>query len=185
MSEVRNSEKKEDDCDKSGRLNVPVSVLAGLFNEIVKEFGFKLVFELPGAKIKLQKEIDDVIILHPYFLLSDTLQRIIFYTVAIETNQNSTLIFEEPESNAFPFYTKELAEKIADDRSNQYFMSTHNPYFLIPLISKAPKNEIGVFITYFEDYQTKVKSLNQKEIEEVLALETDIFFNLDRFLERG
>lgn len=39
MSEVRNSEKKEDDCDKSGRLNVPVSVLAGLFNEIVKEFG--------------------------------------------------------------------------------------------------------------------------------------------------
>ncbi|HDH96159.1 MAG TPA: hypothetical protein ENF73_00340 [Proteobacteria bacterium] len=150
--------------------------------DMIRAFGFKLVLKPQEKKMELQKEVDDIAISHPYFLLSDTLQRTIFYIVAIETNKDSTLLFEEPESNAFPFYTKELAERIADDRSNQYFISTHNPYFLVPLMSKAPKNELGVFITYFEDYQTKVKPLEQEDIEEALDLEADIFFNLDRFL---
>ncbi|MHA1431833.1 MAG: hypothetical protein ACTSRV_15795 [Candidatus Freyarchaeota archaeon] len=51
------------------------------------------------------------------------------------------LVFEEPEAHAFPYYTKFLAEKIALDTSNQYFISTHNPYFLLSILEKAPKDE--------------------------------------------
>ena len=151
--------------------------------DIFREYALRLVLKPQESKIEVQKEVEeDVIISYPYSLVSDTLQRIIFHTAAIETNKDSILIFEEPESHAFPFYTKDLAERIADDESNQYFMSTHNPYFLIPLLSKAPKDDIGIFITYFEDYQTKVKPLSQKEKVEILDLEASAFFNLDKFL---
>ena len=70
----------------------------------------------------MQKEVEDIIISYPHFLVSDTLQRIVFYLVVIETNKDSIIAFEEPESHAFPYYTKYLAERIAlDKNNNQYF----------------------------------------------------------------
>jgi AAA15 family ATPase/GTPase len=114
--------------------------------------------------------------------VSDTLQRTIFHLFAILSNKDSFLVFEEPESHAFPYYTKYLAETIAlDEKNNQYFVSTHNPYLLLPVLEKAPKEDVAVFITYFKDYQTKIKPLSAGEIEEIM--EIDIFSNLDRFLE--
>ena len=88
-----------------------------------------------SIRIEILKEFEDIIVSYPYQLSSDTLRRIIFYMAAILSNKDSVLIFEEPESHAFPYYTKYLAELIAlDERKNQYFMSTHNPYFLLPLL---------------------------------------------------
>ena len=101
--------------------------------------------------------------------------------MAIKSNSNSVLIFEEPEAHAFPYYMKYLAERITLDK-NQYFISTHNPYFLLSIAESAPKKDIGVFITYFEDFQTKVKPLTENEVEEVLEKGIDIFFNLDSFI---
>lgn len=154
-------------------------VVADLFSE----FGLRIVLKPQERKIETQKEIEDVIISYPYSLVSDTLQRIIFHLLAIETNKDSNIIFEEPEAHAFPYYTKLLAETIAKDETNQYFISTHNPYFLLSLIEKSPKDDIRIFITYFRDYQTKVKTLSQVELSEALDLDMDIFFNLDRFVE--
>ncbi|RLI80382.1 hypothetical protein DRP05_00990 [Archaeoglobales archaeon] len=111
------------------------------------------------------------------------MQRIIFYLAAIETNKDSILIFEEPEANSFPFYTKFLAERIALDRSNQYFISTYNPYLLLSLLEKTPTKDIQVFITYFEDYQTKIKPLSDDEKSEILDLDASVFFEIERFLE--
>ncbi|MBI5749166.1 MAG: AAA family ATPase [Nitrospinae bacterium] len=151
--------------------------------EILNEYGLRIVLKPQDSKIEVQKEIEDVIISYPYSLVSDTLQRIIFYLVAIETNKGSTLIFEEPEAHAFPFYTKFLAESIAMDKSNQYFISTHNPYLLLSILEKAPKNDIGVFIVYFKNYQTKIRTLSIEQMAEIFDLDSSIFFNLDRFLE--
>ena len=151
--------------------------------EILNKYGLRIVLKPQDSKIEVQKEIEDVIISYPYSLVSDTLQRIIFYLVAIETNKGSTIIFEEPEAHAFPFYTKFLAERIAMDKSNQYFISTHNPYLLLSILEKAPKNDIGVFIVYFKNYQTKVRTLSEEEMAEIFDLDSSIFFNLDRFLE--
>lgn len=150
---------------------------------ILNEFGLRIVLKLQEGKIEVQKEVEDVIISYPYSLISDTLQRVVFYLVAIETNKDSIIIFEEPEAHAFPYYTKFLAERIALDKTNQYFISTHNPYILSSILEKTPMKDIGIFITYYEDYQTKVKPITEEEMPLILDLDASIFFNLDKFLE--
>ncbi|MEW6686873.1 MAG: AAA family ATPase [Candidatus Edwardsbacteria bacterium] len=153
-------------------------------DDIFYEFGLQMVFEPQEGNIKALKKVGDELILYPYSLVSDTLQRVVFHLAAIETNKDSIIIFEEPEAHAFPYYTKFLAERIAMNGINQYFISTHNPYFLLSVLEKTPKDEIGIFITYFEDYQTKVRPLSVEEMPEILDLDASVFFNLDRFLEK-
>jgi len=148
-----------------------------------KNFGFKLVLKPQERTFEIQKQVDDLVFSYPYILTSDTLQRIIFYMIAMESNKNSTLIFEEPESHSFPYYTKYLGERIAFDETNQYFIATHNPYLLLSILEKAHKNSVNVFVTYFRDYQTKVKSLTDEQMSELM--DYDPFFNLDSFIEEG
>lgn len=151
--------------------------------EFFRKYGLKLVMKPQEKVFELQKQTDDLVFSFPYFLTSDTLQRIIFYTVAIASNKDSVLVFEEPESNAFPYYTKYLGERIARDETNQFFIATHNPYLLSAVVEKGRKEDVQVFITYFKDYQTKVKPLTADEVVELM--EADPFFNLDRFIEDG
>jgi len=153
--------------------------------DIFSEYGLRIVLKSQDNKIEVQKEIENVIISYPYSIVSDTLQRLIFHILAVETNKDSVIIFEEPEAHAFPFYTKFLAERIAMDSNNQYFISTHNPYLLLPILEKAPKDDIGIFIVYFKDYQTKVKPVIQEKMPQILDLDASIFFNLDQFVEEG
>ena len=158
--------------------------LKRLISQIVSNYGLKIALKPVEHKIEILKEIDEIIISYPYSLLSDTLQRIIFHIVAIETNENSIIAFEEPEAHAFPYHTKFLAERIALDRKkNQYFISTHNPYFLLSLLEKSPKEDIAVFLTYFENYQTKVKELNDEKKKAILDMDADVFFNIEKLLE--
>jgi AAA15 family ATPase/GTPase len=152
-------------------------------NQLFSNFGLRLGLRPQENKIEVVKQLEDIIISYPYSLTSDTLQRLVFYLTAVFSNKNSVLVFEEPESHAFPYYTKYLAETIAlDKRDNQYFISTHNPYFLLPLLAKCPKEDIAITITYYKDYQTKIKSLNREDMEEIA--EIDVFSNIDRFIER-
>lgn len=52
------------------------------------------------------------------------------------------LVLDEPEANTFPKFTKILAERIAgDDRKNQFFITTHNPYLLHSLIKKTSSDD--------------------------------------------
>lgn len=146
-----------------------------------KNFGLNLVLKPQERTFEVQKQVEDVVFSYPYVLTSDTLQTILFHTIAIESNQNSTLVFEEPESHAFPYYTKYLGEKIALDKSNQYFIATHNPYLLLSILEKAKKDSVNVFITYFKDYQTKVKCLTEEQLSELM--DYDPFFNLNSFIE--
>lgn len=157
--------------------------LRKLVSDVFGDYGLKVVLKPQDKKIEIQKEKEDVVISHPLSLVSDTLLRMVFHLAAIETNKDSIIIFEEPEAHAFPYYTKFLSETIALDETNQYFISTHNPYFLLSLLEKAPKDEIGIFITDFKEYQTKVRPISAKEMPEILDLGESIFFNLDRFLE--
>ncbi len=153
--------------------------------DLLREYGLKLVLKQFENKIEIQKEIEDVVFSTSYSLLSDTLQRVIFYNTAIDTNKDAIIILEEPEAHAFPYYTKFLAERIALDASNQYFVATHNPYFLSSVLEKTPQDDIAIFIAYFEDNQTKLRSIAQEEMVEVLDLDADVFFNLERFVERS
>ncbi|MEM2971447.1 MAG: AAA family ATPase [Candidatus Bathyarchaeia archaeon] len=159
--------------------------LRSILKQIFGSFGLTLAFELHENKIRVQKQLEeDIVISFPYSLASETIQRLVFYLTAIYSNKNSVLAFEEPEAHAFPYYTKYLAEIIAQNKNNnQYFISTHNPYFLLSALEKAPKDEVAVFCTRLEDYQTKVKALTEEQIGEILEKGIDIFLNVKRFLE--
>jgi len=161
-----------------------VSALSYLFSK----YGLELVLEMPSGSIKLQHSIgkEDIRIVAslPYSLLSDTLRRMVFNLAIILGNKKMVIALEEPETHTFPLYVKYLAEKIArDDRGNQYFISTHNPYFLISLLEKAPKKDVNVFITSLENYETKVRMLTDEQKEEILDMGSDVFFNLDKIWE--
>ncbi len=160
--------------------------LKSVISTLFKKYGYRVVFKPPEGKIEIQKEQDDIVVSIPYALSSETLQRITFYLAAIYSNKDSVISFEEPEAHAFPYYMKYLAEKIAkDNANNQYFIATHNPYFLMSILEKTPKEEIATFATYFEDYQTKIKPLSSEEVESALAMGADLFLNIDQFLGKG
>ncbi len=152
-------------------------------NRLFAPYGLRLGLRAHENRIEVIKHAEDIIISYPYSLTSDTLQRLVFYLSALLSNKDSVIIFEEPEAHAFPYHTKYLAETIAlDERSNQFFLSTHNPYLLLPLLEKAGREDVAVFITYFEGYQTKVKLLSEKSMRELT--EIDVFSNLERFLPK-
>lgn len=157
--------------------------LSNEVSDIFNNYGYKILLRESENKIDILKDDRNKLISLPYSLVADTLQRMVFYLAAIETNKDSVLIFEEPESFAFPFYTVQLAEKIGRFNTNQFFISTHNPYFLTSIVEKTPIDDIRVFITSFSDYQTKVKTLSKEELTEVIDLGASVFFNLDKFIE--
>lgn len=157
--------------------------LRSLVSEFVRGRGFKLTLRQSTSEVEISKEDDNVLTIYPFKVVSDTLQRIIFYVAAIETNQDATLVFEEPESNVFPYYTKYLAEKIANSDTNQYFLTTHNPYFLQSVIEKTPVSDLAVNIVDMKNFETIVRPVSEKGIEEILNLGSDVFLNFDKVLE--
>lgn len=151
-------------------------------SEFLDSKDLKLTLKPAENEIVVSKIIDNEIYSYPYFTLSETLQRIIFYTMCIKTNIGSTILFDEPDSNTFPFYTKDLAEKIALDETNQFFITTHNPYLLLSLIEKSKEEELNICISQMKDYKTTLFVLNRAQISKVLDLSSDTFFNFDKIL---
>lgn len=132
--------------------------------------------------LNMAKDVDDELYAYPYTAISETMQRIVFYMLAIETNKNSVVVMDEPESNTFPMYTKQLAELIALDDSNQYFLATHNPYLLNSLIAKGPSKDIAVFVVSMEKYKTAVKEVSEEKLSNILDKGVDVYFNLDKIV---
>jgi AAA15 family ATPase/GTPase len=128
---------------------------------LYKSSGFKLVINPQESSVQLQKEEEGVIISYPYSLVSETYQRFAFYLAAMRTNKDSILVFDGPESYTASEYTLRLADAIAGDETNQYFISTHSPAFLNTLMEKALE-KVTVFNVSYENYQTKVKQENRE-----------------------
>jgi len=156
--------------------------LRDVISELLGGYGYKLLIDRKGRSISIAQETRGVLLQWPYILISDTLQRLIFHLAAIESNEGAAIIMEEPEAHAFPTYTKYLAERVALDERNQYFISTHNPYFLLSLVEKTPIKELAVYLTYLRGYETRAKLLSEEELEELLDMTSDVFFNLDVFV---
>lgn len=145
--------------------------------------GFKLHVDSADKAVRVTKEVDDFLISLPYSASSETLRRMVFYSLALETNSEKILVFDEPEAHAFPPYTKTLAERIAlDDRGNQFFLTTHSPYMLDSLLSKTPADELNVVLCRMENFETKCYPLDQDQIDQIKEWSMDAFFNFDRLL---
>lgn len=158
--------------------------LKKIITEILSDYDLKLGLNPNENTIKILKEQDGVLYEYPFVSLSDSLQRIIFYVTAMHT-ENSTLLLEEPEAQVFPFYNKYLGEKIALDTSNQYFVATHNFPFLSSILQKTDPKDLRIYITYYEDYQTKVYSFPQEKFSEIYEMEESFFLNLKKYTEQA
>ena len=153
-----------------------------LASEYFEPSGLVLLVKPQEQTIEIQKQAEGVAVGFPYANSSDTLQRMVFYMAAIESNKNATLVFEEPEAHAFPYYTKLLGESISlDENKNQYFIATHNPYLLTAIWEKASADEVAVFATYYRDYETRVKPLTQEDM--AWLFEADPFLGVRHLVE--
>lgn len=113
--------------------------------------------------------------------ISETIKRYVFLYTAVRTNQNAVLLLDEPEQNTFPFYTAHIAEIMAREVTNQYFITTHNQYLLSALLDKAPAEQIQVLATFRKDKETVVRPVPYEELEELMKY--DLFLNLDKLAE--
>lgn len=175
-----------------GRLTTPfgINLSALLFSDkafresvstLFKAHGHRLELRPQSSEILISKVVDDILYSYPFDAISETLRRIVFYKAVLETNRDAVLVLDEPEANTFPFYTKYLAERIALDESNQFFLTTHNPYVLMSIIEKTPAADLAVFVTRMKDYRTEVRPLTGEQLSEALELGMDLFLNLDRY----
>ncbi len=151
--------------------------------DVFKAHGFRLQIKPVEQEILISKEVGDELFSYPYETISETLRRYIFFMVALETNKDHVLLFDEPETNTFPFYTKQMAERIALDETNQFFFTTHNPYLLASIVEKTPVDKLNIVITYMDriSYETKIYPLHKDQFSDVL--DSDIFLNLDKYIE--
>lgn len=151
-------------------------------SDILSPLGFRPYVRPADKKIEIVKTDTDLFVGFSLDLTAETIQRLFILIPAILTNKESILVFEEPETHLFPFYTKYIAEIIAIDKfNNQYFISTHNPYLLTSLVEKTPRKDLRVFLTYYEDSETKVHYMTEKQIGEVSDWD-NIFFNINKYL---
>ena len=150
--------------------------------EWFKPYGLRLNIDLVSNEVKILKEIDNnAVFTLPYSSIADTLQRIIFYKTAIASDENSVLIFEEPEAHAFPPYISEFTQEVIKSETNQFFMATHSPIIVNDFLENA-REDLSIFMVDFKDGQTVVKPLSRDEIEEVYKYGVDLFFNNEAYL---
>lgn len=146
--------------------------------EVFQSFGYKLAINPLDSSIFIQKEVEGVVISLPYTMGSYMLQRYVFHLAAIETNNNSVIIFEEPESYASSPFIKGITEKIGKDETNQFFVSTHNPNFLVSALKYNKLEDVKIYYAFYEDYQTKVQPLLEEDYEDILSGDLNVIENL-------
>jgi AAA15 family ATPase/GTPase len=153
--------------------------------DIFSEYGWKLNIDTSNNSLRILKELGgDVIFTLPYSSIADTLQRLVFFKTAIVSNQNSVLLFEEPEAHCFPPYVTHITQEIIDSESNQFFIATHSPYVLTTCLEReSSRKDLAIFMADFKDGQTVIKRLTDDELNEVYDYGLDLFFNSELFTD--
>ena len=151
---------------------------------ILKEYGLKFNFNQTTEELNLLKELDETTVLTiPIHLTADSFQRLIFHKAAIASNQNSILLFEEPEAHIFPPYIRQIAQDIFENKNNnQYFITTHSTDILQFFIdNEEVRNDLSVYILHY-DQETKVTRIKDKDIIRVGQAGIDLFYNIENFI---
>jgi AAA15 family ATPase/GTPase len=152
-------------------------------SDMFRSRNFKLEIRPIEMEQRISKEIEDEISISlPYESISETWQRMVFLMAVLETNRDCTLLLDEPEAHTFPFYTKYFAERMALDETNQFFITTHNPYLLSSIVEKTLMKDLAVFVARMEHYDTKLDMVPEKRLPDLLELGPDAFFNLEKLV---
>jgi AAA15 family ATPase/GTPase len=149
---------------------------------VLRSQGFRLQLRPAENELLIAKDVNEELYSYPWKSVSETIRRVVFFMAVLETNRDMALLFDEPEANTFPFYTKYLAERIALDETNQFFLTTHNPYLLSSIVEKTPRDQLAVFVTRLDKFETRITQVPPANLPELLELDSDAFFNLDRLV---
>lgn len=151
--------------------------------ETLSPLGWRLRFDSNQLVFRLSDVRPTEVIDYGLDVVSDTLKRLFFYGSVLLTSKDATLVFDEPDVWAFPPYPKMLGEMIAADETNQFFLTTHNPYFLSAVVEKTPTDRLALFVCRRVDGATTAKRLSSDEVARVIEDGASVFFNLDGFFE--
>jgi len=155
--------------------------LGELVTGLFKKYDRELVFIQNTAEYVIQRKLGSVANQPPYDSIADTLQRIIFHFVAIRSNKDSVLLFEEPEAHTFPTYVTQIAQEIIDSETNQFFIASLSPYLVEKIIENAPADDVAVFVCNYEQHQTTVRELTSEELSDIKKYNYDIIYNVSSF----
>ena len=154
--------------------------------ELFSTYNLKLIFD-ESNNIIVQKQLDEFSAFQfSLQQVADTLQRLIFHKAAIATNENTVLLFEEPEAHMFPPYIgKFTADVMFDENNNQYFITTHSPFVLNDFMEDLDKEDYAIYAIGYkkETGETVVRRITDDEINEIYQYGIDLFFNLENFLK--
>lgn len=154
----------------------------GQVTGMFKEYGLDIAFDKSSQTLKvIQSNGKDGMFLIPYNSIADTLQRIIFFKAAITSNSNSVLLFEEPEAHSFPPYMTHVTQEMIYSPNNQYLVVTHSPFILNDLLENS-RNDLSVYLVYYENAETKVKQLSEQDLHDVFQNGEDLFINSESFI---
>jgi predicted ATPase len=153
------------------------------WKDTLSGLNWKLRFDQAQKMFRLSEVRKDEILDYNLDLLSDSLKRLLFYGAILLTSENATLALDEPDVFAFPPYPKTLGEMIGADRSNQFFLTTHNPYFLAGIVGKTPVEDLALFVCHRDsDGSTLAKLLSPEDVARVIEQGASVFFNLTEFV---
>lgn len=150
--------------------------------ELFHGYGLKMMFDSGSQEIKAMRENGLDMFLVPFGSLADSLQRLIFYKAAIESNRNKIICFEEPEAHTFPPYISNVVNDIIASRDNQFFITTHSPYVMSSLLESAG-NDLAVYLIDIDNNETTVKRLADSRLQEIYDNGIDMFYNIESFLD--
>lgn len=150
-----------------------------LVSPLFEQYGVELVMDVSERVLKIQRRKDGLAYSLPYSLVADTLQRMILFMAAMYSNKGAVLLFEEPEAHAFPPYIKMLADHIALDDDNQYFLTTHSPYLLQTLARETEAN-VAVFVVDIVEHETVARRIEGEHLQRLIDEGSSVFFNLER-----
>lgn len=155
-------------------------------NDLFKENDLKLLIEKGTSQLKIFREYQDgTVFTLPYNMIAETLQRLIFYKVAIMSNKNSVLLFEEPEAHCFEPYILEFTNDVKNDENkNQFFIVTHSDFIVKEFLrDEESKENTNIYLVNNVDGETQVKLLEKDKNEDVYEYGMNVFFNFESLWE--
>jgi hypothetical protein len=158
------------------------------FATLFESHNLRLRVRPDTRRFEVMKEVEGLSFAYPYSSSGDTLRRYGFHLAAMESNRNTVILLEEPEAHSYPQYVTQLAERIATQQTNQYFVTTHSPHFfnevlenMVPYENRVP--ELAIFMAYYKDFQTKIRQLTDEEVRGLRRDSLDIFNNLSHLAQ--
>lgn len=151
--------------------------------ELFHGYGLKMMFDSGSQEIKAMRENGLDMFLVPFNSLADSLQRLIFYKAAIDSNHNKVICFEEPEAHTFPPYISNVVNDIIASDTNQFFITTHSPYVMNSLLESAG-SDLTVYVVDMIDSETVITRLSETQLQDAYDNGMDLFYNLEAYLDK-